>query len=161
MKRIPVPAYDQSPGKCGPTALRSVLEHHGVKRSEAELARLCDWDKDEGASPGSMVDAAKGLGMSARAEVGWTLNDLEEAVERGAPVIVDWDPHDEGVEVGSHYSVVVRVTGEDVELMDPEPGKFVTVARVKFEELWIRGRAIVVEPRSALKRWSERKLRRR
>lgn len=161
MKRIPVPAYDQSPGKCGPTALRSVLEHLGVERSEDQLAELCDWDADEGASPGALVDAAKGLGMSARAEVGWTLNDLEESVERGTPVIVDWDPHDEGVERGSHYSVVVRVTGDAVELMDPEPGKFVTVERARFEELWIRGRAIVVERKAMLKRWSERKLRRR
>ena len=159
MKRIPVPPFDQTTGKCGPTALRSVLALYGVEATEDQLARAMGWTAGEGVPPKAIVDEAKSRGLAARAETGCTLNDLEEWAERGVPVIVDWDPHDEGVEEGSHYSVVVRVTDEDVELMDPEKGAFSKVARAKFDELWIRGRAIVVERQSPLKQWATRKLR--
>ena len=160
MKRINVPVLDESPGKCGPTSLRAVLQHYGVERTESELAKACGWTEAEGVSPGAMSDCAKAEGLGARVESGCTLNDLEEWAERGVPVIVDWDPHDDGVDRGSHYSVVVRVTAKAVELMDPEPARIVSVSRQKFSELWICGRAVVVERRS-LKAWAEHKLRRR
>jgi ABC-type bacteriocin/lantibiotic exporter with double-glycine peptidase domain len=157
-KQLDVPAVDESPGMCGPSSLRQVLAYYGVRKSEAELARLCGADPVDGTPPGEIARVAKQLGFDARVEVGCTLADLEEWLESGAPVIVDWDPHDEGVERGSHYSTVVQVTATQVRVQDPEPARIKTLTRKAFEEKWIRGRAIVVERRGGLRKWAGRKV---
>ena len=163
-KRLNVPPFDQTPGNCGPTSLRSVLAYYGIERTEAQLIKLCRTDQTTPlpyTTPHNIVAVAEGFGLEASDQTGCTLVDLEAWMDEGTPVIVEWDQHDEGVEKGSHYSTVVQVTNKVVKLQNPEPARIVTLTRKQFEDKWIRGRAIPISLPSGgkLQRWADKKAR--
>ena len=127
-----LPAYKQTPGYCGPTALRMVLEYFGVRKSEAALARRSGCTRRRGVTSEGLLAAARGLGFTGSIQDRATLADLRHWVaRRRVPVIVDWFSSDE-----SHFAVVADIHGTRLTLYDPEGGKLRRLPWATFRRVW-------------------------
>lgn len=63
-KLIEVPFYHQSNNlNCAPASARAVLEFYGIKKTEEELAKLMETDKNKGTSPPNFISGLKTLGL--------------------------------------------------------------------------------------------------
>ena len=129
--QLGVPPVRQTPGLCGPAALQAILAFYGIGKSEAELAELSGANRREGVGIAGLISAAKALGFHAKAKAKATLEELEDIVNQGIPVIVDWFSTDEG-----HYSVVTGIDKENIYLQDPELAKIRSKPRKEFERVW-------------------------
>lgn len=153
-KILRVPSVDQTPGFCGPSALRAVLAFFGVLKSEDELAALAGSDRDEGTPVEGMLAAARALGFDAWAKDDASLDELQKLVQSGVPVIVDWFSSTEG-----HYSPVIGIDDATVRLQDPEIAQPREMPRHDFDNVWfdfegdapdgrlVKRRIIVVQPK--------------
>jgi ABC-type bacteriocin/lantibiotic exporter with double-glycine peptidase domain len=134
-----VPWYRQSPGRCGPTALRMVLALYGIVASERRLAVLTGckpaWHP-AGTSAKGIVAAAERFGLRGRILDRSDIATLRALVRQGIPPIVAWFSVDEG-----HYSVVVDVTRTHVVLRDPYRPGHVRMTHRTFGNVWFDFRA--------------------
>jgi predicted double-glycine peptidase len=128
---LPVPAVQQTPGFCGPAALRAVLAFFDRDVSEEELAKLAGSNRKEGTTPEGLVRAARALGFKAQARDCGSIQDLQSWLDHGVPVIVDWFSTDEG-----HYSVVTAIQEGKVFMKDPEFGGKRELDVDSFERTW-------------------------
>ena len=128
---LPVPVVDQTPGFCGPAALRAVLAFYGRDVSEDKLAQLAKSNRKDGTEPEGLVRAAKALGFQAQAKEDASVADLQSWLDHGIPVIVDWFSTDEG-----HYSVLTAIRDGKVFMKDPELGSEREMELDKFERVW-------------------------
>lgn len=128
---LPVPDVDQSPGMCGPAALRAVAGFYGRDVSEAEIARLAGSTEKDGTKPEALIRAAKALGFQAALRDCASIQDIQSWLDHGIPVIVDWFSVDDG-----HYSVVKSIEDGMVYMMDPEPGRETEMPADSFERTW-------------------------
>ncbi len=128
---LPVPDVDQSPGMCGPAALRAVAGFYGRDVSEAEIARLAGSTEKDGTQPEALIRAAKALGFQAALRDCASIQDIQSWLDHGIPVIVDWFSVDDG-----HYSVVKSIEDGMVYMMDPEPGRETETPVDSFERTW-------------------------
>lgn len=133
--------YEQEgAGMCGPAALRIVLAYFGMEKTEAELVEMCRATSEEGAAPTVLEAVLQNLGFSVQTGVARSKEESWQALnhwvnEVGVPVIVNWfsPPADKetrqnaigrgllppSAEWGGHYSVVYRVTPDEIGLADP------------------------------------------
>lgn len=131
---------------CGTASLQSVLRYFGKGDDDGEegLAGRLGTTPDNGTAPDAIVRVAREHGLSATMREGMTLDDLESYVQRGVPVIVDYQawseaPHpdyandwDDG-----HYSVVVGIDRDHVYLEDPSIlGARGSIPRNEFVARW-------------------------
>jgi len=146
---LQVPRVDESPGRCGPAALKAVLKFHGVEASERGLAGLAGTDA-KGTTAQGMVQAARNFGFTAQVHDNATIQQLHHELERGRPCIVNWWSVDDG-----HYSVVERAGTAGVRMMDPETARAKTMDRATFDRNWfdfdrqnrlVRHRMITIKP---------------
>ncbi len=113
---------------CGAASLQSVLAYYGRGGDfgEGVLAEELGSDDVNGTAPDAMVRMAERAGLRATMREHMTLADLEGYVERGVPVIVDYQAwsDQEGADysddwTNGHYSVVVGIDEHNVYLEDP------------------------------------------
>lgn len=122
-------------GNCGPASMRIVLRDLGKDVPEARLARLAKTDR-EGTSPTDIVQAARAVGMAARAQKGMTIGKLRSLTESGTPVIVAYQDGPPTSNNSGHYSVVGAVD-KNVHLSDPSSKKEMrAVPRSSFLKRW-------------------------
>jgi len=125
----------QSPGLCGPAALRIVLEYYGMAASEEKLARLCLATKSKGTTAEGMIKAAKSFDLQVLLKDDSSIADLAYFVGRKIPVIVDWFDEDDG-----HYSVVFHLDNESIFLMNSSSriseAKEMAMPLEKFLRVW-------------------------
>jgi 8-oxo-dGTP pyrophosphatase MutT (NUDIX family) len=147
MKKMKI--FKQTPGYCGPTSLRTVLNYYGLKYSEEYLAKLVGATRENGSDPWQIVEAAKKLGLKAYYKTNSKVKDLKELLKKNIPVIVDWSPK-KGL---GHYSIVLNVDRNNITIGDPKTGKKINLSIKIFEEKWyemygnkkVRGEIIVIE----------------
>jgi len=128
---LPVPDVDQSPGLCGPAALKAVLGFYGRVVTEDELAHLSGANPEDGVGPEGLVRAAQAMGFHAAVRESASIQDLQSWLDHGIPVIVDWFSQDEG-----HYSVVKAIQGGSIFMMDPEKNTETETPLDSFERTW-------------------------
>jgi ABC-type bacteriocin/lantibiotic exporter with double-glycine peptidase domain len=128
-------------GMCGPASLKIVLSYYGKESSEKELVELCKTNKDLGTNDQGIKNAAESLDFKVFIKNNCYLNDIEEWLQKGVPVIVNWftrgrkDYTDEDVADG-HYSVVSGIDDEYIYLQDPEIGKIRKLNKEDFMTVW-------------------------
>jgi predicted double-glycine peptidase len=127
--RIRLPDVRQPDGySCGASALMSICAYYGVGPSTIdEFKKALGTNPESGTNYREMIRFARSLGLDARAELGWTADQLEAAVAKGHPVIVAIqayadDPHvyqDPRKNEDGHYVVVIGFDGENYYMEDP------------------------------------------
>jgi predicted double-glycine peptidase len=129
---LSVPVVDQSPGLCGPSALKAVLAYWGVDTTEQKLAELAEADPKVGATEIQLIKAAEALGFHTLHKFEATLEDLRQAIDLWKiPVLVDWfSVYD------THWSVVCAINEEYVYLMDPEKATMRAVPLDRWVKVW-------------------------
>lgn len=126
---------------CGPASLKIVLSYYGVAKTEKELAKLSDWNKELGVSGAGIKKAAEKLGFKVAIKNNSNFSDIKKWLEKKTPVIVDWftrgrsDYGDADIADG-HYSVVCGLDARYVYLQDPEIGKIRKLSRENFKKVW-------------------------
>lgn len=126
---------------CGPASLKIVLDYYGVHKTEKELAELTGLVPGLGVDDAGIAKAAEALGFKVEIKNESSLSDIEEWLEKKAPVIVDWftrgrsDYSDSEIADG-HYSVVIGLDAEHIYLQDPEIGKIRELKREDFVKVW-------------------------
>lgn len=129
---LKVKPFRQSPGYCGPAALKMVLEYFGVHRSEKELAKLSGCTKQKGVEADGLIKAAKAFGFEGFFKDFAAFVDIEKYVlKKKIPVIVDWFSTDDG-----HYSVVVGINKKNIYLQDPETAGIRKFGLEAFKRVW-------------------------
>lgn len=125
----------QTPGLCGPAALRMVLEYYGIRVSEGRVARLSCATKGKGTTAEGIIKAAKSFGLHALLKDNSSIADLDYFVKRNIPVIVDWFEEDDG-----HYSVVFHIEEGKIFLANSSSNirkaKEVEMPAEKFLRVW-------------------------
>jgi predicted double-glycine peptidase len=126
---------------CGPASLKILLSYYGINKTEKELAKITGWSRELGVGGKGIKSAAKQLGFKVKIKRNSNLKDIEEWLEKGVPVIVDWftrggeDYDNSNIAVG-HYSVVMGLDDKYIYLQDPEIGKMRRLEREDFMTVW-------------------------
>lgn len=126
---------------CGPAVLKIVFGYYGINRSEEELAKISEWDKDLGIDDKSIKKTGEQLGFKVIIKNNSTFEDIESWLKKGIPVIVNWftrgrsDYLDSAVPDG-HYSVVAGLDDRFIYLQDPEIGKIRKLDKEDFLAVW-------------------------
>lgn len=126
---------------CGPASLKIVLGYYGIDKSEKELAKMLNWNKEMGINDEDTIRVAKKLGFKVVMKKNSDFSDLEGWLDKKVPVIVDWftrgrsDYPDSEIADG-HYSVVAGLDDKYIYLQDPEIGKIRKLKREDFLKVW-------------------------
>ena len=129
---VDVPNVEQAEsGTCGLAALRAVLLHFGIDAREEELKAPVGWSPEAGSSLQGLANAAQGYGLRAEIKTSASLDDLQAALAAGHPVIVAWFSTDDG-----HFSVVERIAGDEVDMLDVETGQNRLMPVDEFQRVW-------------------------
>ncbi len=128
---LPVPIFRQSTSySCGAAALQSVL-HYWKVSEEGEMAfhEPLQTDKEFGTHPVSIANYVKSLGLKVELKTQTSFSDLESAIDRKEPVIVDfqgWGPPGtkdySNIWEDGHYGVIIGYDETYFYLMDPVLG---------------------------------------
>lgn len=123
--------FKQTPDFCGPTCIRMILNHYGIKKSEHELAKIIGATKKDGCTPKQIILGMKKLGIKAIYRKNYSLEKLQNLLIKNIPVIIYWNPRGYG-----HYSVVVGIDEECVHIADPKMSKIMIFKRTDFLKKW-------------------------
>jgi len=152
MTRLDVPGFQETLGAamCGPASLKIVLDYFGVHKSEQEIAGLAS-KTDLGTDDAGLARAAESLGLRAVIKNESSFDDIEQWLQKGVPVIVDWftrgrsDYSDSDIADG-HYSVVCGLDDDTVYLQDPEIGGLRAIPRKEFLKVWFDFSGETIKP---------------
>lgn len=129
---LKVKPFREKPGLCGPASLKMVLGYFGVRKSEQELARLCNCKEGSGTKAENILKIAKKFGLKGFIKDFSEISDIKKyVIGREIPIIVDWFSTEEG-----HYSVVVGIDKENIYLQDPELGHVRYMKIGTFKRIW-------------------------
>lgn len=126
---------------CGPAVIKMVLDFYGIEKTEAEVAQLSNKDEDLGISDQDIKRVFEGAGLKVEIKNFASFGDIQSALDKKAPVIVDWMTrgrydYDEDEVADGHYSVVVGIDEENISLQDPEIGRIRTIPKEDFIRVW-------------------------
>ncbi len=126
---------------CGPAVIKMVLDFYGIEKTEAEVAVLSNKDDDLGISDADIKRTLEGEGLKVEIKNFASFEDIQVALDKGAPVIVDWITrgrydYEEDEVADGHYSVVVSLDEENIFLQDPEIGRMRTIPKEDFIRVW-------------------------
>ena len=97
--------YKQTPGYCGPSSLRIVLDYYSIKKTEGELAKLIGATRNDGCEPWDIVKGAKKLGFDAYYQKNSSISGLKKFINKNMPIIIYWSPSPGH----GHYSVIADI----------------------------------------------------
>lgn len=136
---------------CGPASLKIVLDYYGFKKSEKELAKLCQHNKNLGVDDEKIKKVAESLGFKVEIKNNSNFKDIEKWLNKNkkVPVIVNWfakgrQNYSESEVADGHYSVLAGLDDKYIYLQDPEIGKIRKIKRDDFMRVWFdfRGKYI-------------------
>jgi len=136
---------------CGPASLKIVLGYYGLEKSEKELAKLCQHDKNLGVDDEKIKKAAESLGFKVSVKNNSRFKDIEKWLDKKVPVIVNWftkgrQDYSESEVADGHYSVVVGLDNKYIYLQDPEIGKIRKIKRYDFMKVWFDFNGEYIKP---------------
>jgi len=112
----------------GPTALQAVLSYYGQDTNVDILINMTNCTPENGTLPGNIANAATKLGFNAAVKENMSLEDLQQNINQGTPVIIDaqaWKNNETNSQnwtddlVDGHYMVVIGIDSENVYFEDP------------------------------------------
>jgi predicted double-glycine peptidase len=112
----------------GPTALQAVLSYYGQDTNVDVLINMTNCTPENGTLPGNIANAATKLGFNAAIKENMSLEDLQQNINQGTPVIIDaqaWKNNETNSQnwtddqVDGHYMVVIGIDSQNVYLEDP------------------------------------------
>jgi predicted double-glycine peptidase len=147
LELLPVPIVRQSTSySCGSASLLSVLYYWKVStEAEQDLFRPLQTDTEFGTHPVNLTEHAKTYGLKAELKTNTSLEEIESAIKKGEPVIVDfqaWGTETQKLDYSSvwdsgHYGVVVGFDDKYLYLMDPVLGSsYGKVEKEDFLKRW-------------------------
>lgn len=128
-----------------------VLDYYGIQKTESELAEMLGIDERLGTDAVAIKRVAEDYGLKAEIRDESSLEDIEDYLEKGIPVIVDWfsrgrsDYPDSAVADG-HYSVVAGLDEKHIYLQDPEIGRIRRIMRKDFMCVWFDFESELIGP---------------
>lgn len=157
--------FKQSKGMCGPASIRIALSAFGKSMTEEQVAKLAKSTASTGTSHDNLVNAVRQEGIHVityhNLSKVHALNILKEYTAKGNPIIVDWmkTKLQRGGDVGAsegmkpgveeaktkkaiakeeneHYSVVQKVSGTTIQLLDPLESKVEKLPIDYFMDRW-------------------------
>lgn len=131
-----IPFKQSDSSRCGPAAVRMVLDYYGIDTTEEELCNRCKWTYEEGCDDEGMKEAIESYGLGCEILNFRTLEDIKYWVKHHVPIIVDWFSGGPGEMPNGHSSVVVEMDREKIYLMDPEIGQVRGVLKEDFLRVW-------------------------
>jgi len=141
MKFLKIKSYKETVG-CGPAVLKMVLEFYGIRKAEAELAKIAGTTKKTGTEISQLRKAFEFFGLQTKIKTSSTYANIEKYLRRNIPVIVGWytrgkkeDP--DTVTADGHYSIVVGLDKGFIYLQDPEIGKIRKLKKEDFLMVWL------------------------
>jgi len=123
--------FRQTPGYCGPAALKIVLEFFGKKISETKLAKMAGATAKKGTGVAGLIKTARKLGFEVWSKQNSSLAEAAKFLKLGLPIIIHWFPEDDG-----HYSVICGMTKNKIFIADPQFGKIKTISKREFLRRW-------------------------
>ncbi len=112
----------------GPTALQAVLSYYGQDTNVDILINMTNCTPENGTLPGNIANAATKLGFNAAVKENMSLEDLQQNINQGTPVIIDaqaWKNIETNSQnwtddqVDGHYMVVIGIDNQNVYFEDP------------------------------------------
>jgi predicted double-glycine peptidase len=136
---------------CGPASLKIILDYYGIQKSEQELSILCETDPELGTSDIGIKKAAESLGFKVMIQNKSSFEDIEDYLEKGIPVMVNWftrgrSDYDESTVCDGHYSVVSGLDEDNVYLQDPEIGCERVINKEDFLTVWFDFTGKYIDP---------------
>jgi predicted double-glycine peptidase len=125
------PYRQKRPGFCGPASLKIILDFYGIKKSEAEIGKICKNRETSGMRIPGFRRAAKKLGLKFFFKNNADFGDINGFLRKNTPVIVDWFSKDDG-----HYSVAVGLDKKNIYLADPEFREIKKMPKDIFRRVW-------------------------
>lgn len=113
---------------CGPTALQAVLSYYGQDTNVDVLINMTNCTPENGTLPGNIANTATKLGFNAAVKENMSLEDLQQNINQGTPVIIDaqaWKNNETNSQnwtddqFDGHYMVVIGIDSQNVYLEDP------------------------------------------
>jgi len=140
----------QLPNACGPTSLLMTLDYFELEDELANAIKKHQFAPEQGGydpycnanptctSPGALVQVAREeYGLLVEAHEGWTLDDVQESLAVGRPIIADivWRLADEGP---GHFVVIYGIDTEKQMLFyhDPYDGAEMAASWEQFSAAW-------------------------
>lgn len=136
---------------CGPASLKIVLDYYGVGKSEKELAKLCQHDKDFGVDDEKIKRTAESLGFRVKIKNNSNFKDIEKWLDKKVPVVVNWftkgrQDYSESEVADGHYSVAAGLDDKYIYIQDPEIGKIRRLKRDDFMKVWFDFKGEFIKP---------------
>lgn len=157
LKLLKIKPFQETLGMsyCGPASLKIVLDYYGIEKSEKELAQLSGWNKDLGVDNKGIKKAAEFFGLKVKIKNNSNFKDLENWLDKGVPVIVDWftrgrnDYPDSAIADG-HYSIAAGLDDKFIYLEDPEIGKMRKMYKDDFMRVWFDFKGEYIKPKELI-----------
>lgn len=136
---------------CGPASLKIVLDYYGIGKSEKELAKLCQHDKDFGVDDEKIKRTAESLGFRVKIKNNSNFKDIEKWLDKKVPVVVNWftkgrQDYSESEVADGHYSVAAGLDDKYIYIQDPEIGKIRRLKRDDFMKVWFDFKGEFIKP---------------
>jgi len=111
----------------GPASLQAVLAYYGTDVTVDDLINMTNTTPENGTLPNNIAQTARQKGFNAETKENMTLQDLQESINQGTPVIINCQAWRTGNTTGnwtddqknSHYMVVIGIDNQNVYLEDP------------------------------------------
>ena len=121
---------------CGPSSLFICYRSFGLDITEQEIINSTGATDEQGSDWEDLERDAKGRGFTATMHNNGSYGSLMLSMAGDTQVIVGWwSTRQVGADF-AHYSVVRRITPEDITLMDTSFGDEFTMTRQAFEHSW-------------------------
>lgn len=134
MKMKEVPYYKQeSSWTCGPAAMRMVLEHIGIKKTEKQLIKLLETNKIIGTWESQIPKLAEKYKLNYIVERNGKIDDLKKSIKNKFILIVCYYMSEEDI---THYAVITKMTSRYIYLHDPWIGPNHKIKLDSFEKTW-------------------------
>ena len=136
---------------CGPATLKILFGYYGIDKTEKELAKMAGWNKVLGIDDMGIKKAAEKLGFKVKIKNNSSYKDIQEWLDKGVPVIVNWftrgrNDYPESETADGHYSLAVGLDDKFIYLQDPEIGKVRKIKRYDFMRVWFDFKGDYIKP---------------
>jgi predicted double-glycine peptidase len=113
----------------GPTSLQAVLAYYGNNVNLEQLINITNTTLENGTIPDNIVQATRQNGLNAQVQQNMTLQDLQQNINNGTPVIIycqAWKSNKTNLNenwandtMNGHYMVVIGIDNQNVYFEDP------------------------------------------
>ena len=132
--RLRVPYFKQNLSYiCGPVALQMIFAYFGIRKAREELIKECKTSKKIGTTHKNLIDVLQKNGLYVHSHDDTILEEVENFVRSGVPVIVNYRELSEGE---GHYAIITGFNWRYVFLNDPWYGADYRIRKHVFVANW-------------------------